>query len=83
MSVRHEWAYPQTLTRTANGDMQPPYENGMTYRQWLIGQALMGQCANPQPYACSNRAESADKLAKWSIDCADAIIARLDAEAKS
>jgi hypothetical protein len=58
------------------GDMQafPPV---LTYRQWLIGQALSGVAANPywddsDYYGC----------ARVAISYADAVLEKLDSEQK-
>jgi hypothetical protein len=49
------------------------WHEGMTYRQWLIGQSLMGQ----RSYMGSAHAET---VARDAIADADAIIRRLDME---
>ena len=48
---------------------------GMTYRQWLIGMTLQGSIASD-----TGQALSVEKLARWSIEAADAVIAKLEAE---
>lgn len=50
-------------------------EEGMTYRQWLIGMALKGLCSNPT----LTTVKLIDQLA---IEHADNIIAMLKAEGK-
>lgn len=47
---------------------------GISYRHWLIGQALTGITADPQM-------EEAERAARFAVLCADAVIAALDAEA--
>ena len=47
------------------------YHYGMTYRQWLIGQALAGACSIP-----GNPKHAADH----AVMCADAVIERLKTE---
>lgn len=51
-----------------------PEDCGMTYRQWLIGMALMG--LTPLNHATAGIRE----IAKMAIACADAVISELDAE---
>lgn len=51
MSMAKEPAFPRTgvHTGTRNHDGEAVIENeqnGMTYRQWLIGMAVQGLCAN-------------------------------------
>lgn len=54
----------------------PSNYNGMSYRQWLIGQALVGAMAFPG----TTRIEH---IAQGAIQVADAVIAMLDAEKKN
>lgn len=49
-------------------------QTGMTYRQWLIGQALVGLCVDHF---------DTESIAACSIKHADTIIAKLDAEEKN
>ena len=73
MSVGHKYAFPRAEVRLPDGQCTDGGAEGMSYREWLIGQALSGVAMVSQtPNACA-------------IDCigmADAIIVRLDAEAK-
>lgn len=48
---------------------------GLTKREWLAGQALAGHCANPNTFV-----HSAEHVAQWSIQCADATLAELAKE---
>jgi len=45
---------------------------GMTYRQWLIGQALAGTCANVGACSWSNA-----KIAEIAVEVADAALAKM------
>lgn len=54
---------------------QTESQEGLTYRQWLIGMALVGYNANP------NRDDSSLKT-EWCISDADEIIAALEKEGK-
>ena len=47
-------------------------ENGMTYRQWLIGQIAAGMSANPT--------HAVSQVARLSIHLADEIIRQMDHE---
>lgn len=51
-------------------------EQGMTYRQWLIGLALQGLLADPELNL------PPEDFARKAIDVADALLARLAEEAK-
>ncbi len=48
-------------------------KRGMSYRMWLIGQALAGSCA------CENIPDS-DDAARFAIDASDAVIKQLSEE---
>jgi len=49
---------------------------GMTLRDWFAGQALAGNCA-----ADTENQYSVDKLARWSYETADAMLAERAKEA--
>ena len=70
MSIGNQQAYPQ---ERINGDGYREPVEGMTYRQWLIGQIANG--------LSSDMNISGDNAVNYSIDTADAIIAALDKEA--
>lgn len=55
----------------------PETESGMTYREWLIGQALAGICGNS---AMVMTVVGARQHASTAIELADAMIAKLDKE---
>ena len=50
-------------------------QDGMTLRQWYVGQALAGLMANPRTVTTSHKAD-----AEACIQAADAIIAELEKE---
>jgi hypothetical protein len=52
---------------------QFPGSPGMTYRQWLVGMAMQGYCANPEAYGVA-----AAKVASYSIDQADKVIEQME-----
>ena len=63
------------MATTDNSGPAFPYDPithtfGMTYRQWLIGMALQGLCANPNTRGTNNQI-----IAVWAIQKADAILA--------
>ena len=77
MSVGDMEAFPQSMVQTQSGmESSANYGyGGMTYRQWLIGMALSAAFAGQD-----NDPWSAKAIGDHSIEIADAIIARLDAE---
>ena len=52
-----------------------PSTRGMTYREWLAGQAMAGLLASSVVQTC-------EKAARNSVMCADALIAELAKEPK-
>ena len=52
-----------------------PATNGMTLRQLYVGMAMQGMLADAQ-----NFDQSADTVAKWSVECADALLEALAKE---
>ena len=54
---------------------------GISYRQWLIGQALADLAGFlPKPDAASTTGPTADTIACMAIELADAVMARLRGE---
>lgn len=68
MSIGNRTAFPSDTT-------DPSCDSGMTYRQWLIGMALQGVLASDTDNAWTD-----ETISRLSIDCADAVIERLDTE---
>lgn len=57
---------------TTDGD-ELRVENGMTYRQWLVGMAMQGMLANPNNIDLNDNG-----IAKEAIACADATLTKLE-----
>jgi hypothetical protein len=57
----------------SNGDRVVGEQDGMTYREWLIGQAMVGELNS---YAGLGKADPA-RVAQDAIEYADAVLARL------
>ena len=64
-----------------SGDLAPGASQqfaGMSYRQYLIGQALAGYCANPHSHVVHTRGERA----RFAIIQADEVLDALEADEK-
>lgn len=61
----------QLRLRSEFGVPMEPYK-GLTKREWLIGMAMQGLCANPSAWECPSRA-----LADFAIDQADSILEKI------
>lgn len=57
-----------------------PYQqganDGMTYRQWLVGQALQGLCANPE-LVTRHSASISQTVLNMALAAADGVISKL------
>lgn len=69
MSKRNKRVFPTT----------PSHYEGMSLRQYYIGQALAG-IMTQSPYNNCNADQSIQVYTEWVIAVADAVIAKLDAE---
>lgn len=49
--------------------------DGMTYREWLIGQALAGLCANPAIVDAAPH-----RVSTWALDQVDNVLKKLQKE---
>lgn len=73
MSIGDDSAFPMAGVQ---GEWNPDY--GMTYRQWLIGQAP--PCPYPPPPAHPTSTDWVFNEGQWAIAWADEILRRLEAE---
>ena len=62
-------AFPSEQHETNDGTWNQTYDQGMTYRMWLVGQIATGAV----------HGDSNEATAKWVVNMADAIIKRLEA----
>jgi hypothetical protein len=76
-------AFPQTSTDYERGIPSVHVTGGMTLRQWYIGQALAGLCANPGgPFQANSMSGwgivncTEDDVASVAERLADAVLAR-------
>lgn len=70
---QHKPAFPCVRwVPIASQILQEQMQAGMSYREWLIGQALSGYCADPNL--------DSDQAAKASVAVADMVLAALDRE---
>lgn len=61
-----------------HSDVEGHFHFGMTLREWLIGQALQGFYCS---YCCTK--EPDERVAKWAIGYADAVLAAMEKEPKT
>lgn len=73
-NIGYQYAFPVPITSHCD-QLQQSWDQGMTYRQWLIGMAMQGACANPEDHA-----NSYESIASQSSKQADAILEALAKE---
>jgi hypothetical protein len=71
MTIKNKPAFARPLSSSSYA---APEQDGLTYRQWLIGMALQGILAHPTTPG------DTPLIALASIEAADAVIAALDRE---
>lgn len=67
----NELAFPGSEVMNVNGNFTPIFHSGMTLRQYFIGQALAGLCANP---VMNNEDQTFRDLAEQAIRQTDAVL---------
>ena len=81
MSAEHEPAYPSPIAAGPSGDVYTAFGGyaapGMTKLEHYAGLAMQGLCANSELASLDS-----EKVAKWSVDQAKALIAEIEKEAR-
>lgn len=73
MSNGDEYMYPQSCVMGSAGEYHTEQLGGLTKREYFAAMAMQGLLAS-----CADKVHSPFSLAPDAVDCADALLARLE-----